>query len=485
MRNRKNLSLYGLAKKSGLSKSYLNEIENGKKYPKQDKILQLAQALDTSYDEMVSLKLDKNLAPLGEILQSGVLKELPLELFGIAEQDLINIISNAPAKVNAFISTIIEIAKSYNLGIEGFYLAALRSLQEAEHNYFADLEASAVTFAEAYQIDLEQTIPSEDLKEILEEEYGYTIVNKGIEKDPMLNNLRSVFVPASKTLLLSSAIDEAQRAFIFGKEIAYNYLDLQIRPYTFTWIKYNSFDEVLHNFYASYFSGALLLPRKRLANKLERLLSKRDWKESGFTDLLAEFNSSPETVYQRLTNILSNDFGIRDLFFLRFIHRKTDSGFTLNKELHITQHQKPSTRDYREHHCKRWISIKTLEQMKKAPKEHVFGSQVSAYKNGNRYLVLSSATPDPFIAEQYRSVSLGILITPYLQKKYPFFDNPDLKEVAVGITCETCPIEDCGERSVPPVKLLKAKRFNDTEKKVEELMQMYQQKSKKIKSGEQ
>ena len=123
-RTNKNLSLFGLAKITDLSKSYLNEIEKGKKYPKTDKIILLSEKLDISYDHMVSLKLDNNLAPIGEILKSGILKEIPLEIFGIQENDLIDIIANAPAKVNAFISTIIEIAQHYNLTRESFFLAS-------------------------------------------------------------------------------------------------------------------------------------------------------------------------------------------------------------------------------------------------------------------------------------------------------------------------------------------------------------------------
>ena len=88
-RTNKNLSLFGLAKITGLSKSYLNEIEKGKKYPKRDKIVLLSEALETTYDQLVSLKLDKNLAPIGEILQSRILKEIPLDIFGIKESDLI------------------------------------------------------------------------------------------------------------------------------------------------------------------------------------------------------------------------------------------------------------------------------------------------------------------------------------------------------------------------------------------------------------
>mgnify|MGYP003561732134 CR=1 FL=1 len=59
IRTERELSLFGLSKLTGLSKSYLNEIEKGKKYPKPDKINLLSQHLDVSYDELVSLKLDK------------------------------------------------------------------------------------------------------------------------------------------------------------------------------------------------------------------------------------------------------------------------------------------------------------------------------------------------------------------------------------------------------------------------------------------
>jgi hypothetical protein len=43
-----------------------------------------------------------------------------------------------------------------------------------------------------------------------------------------------------------------------AKEIAYNYQTTQ-RLYTFSWIKFDNFDQVLNNF-ISYFAGALLIP---------------------------------------------------------------------------------------------------------------------------------------------------------------------------------------------------------------------------------
>ena len=82
IRTEKKLSLFGLAKLTGLSKSYLNEIEKGKKYPKTDKILVLSESLEVPYDHMVSLKLDKNLAPIGEILKSKISPKIMFLLTG-------------------------------------------------------------------------------------------------------------------------------------------------------------------------------------------------------------------------------------------------------------------------------------------------------------------------------------------------------------------------------------------------------------------
>ena len=77
LRKQRGYSFAELSKRCGLSVSYLNEIEKGKKYPKTDKILSLAEALDVTYDQLVSLKLSKRLSPIADLLQSNFLQELP------------------------------------------------------------------------------------------------------------------------------------------------------------------------------------------------------------------------------------------------------------------------------------------------------------------------------------------------------------------------------------------------------------------------
>jgi len=475
IRTDKNLSLYGLAKLSGLSKSYLNEIEKGKKYPKTDKIAQLSESLEVPYDHLVSLKLDKNLAPIGEILQSKILKEIPLDLFGIREDNLIDIIANAPAKVNAFISTIIKIAQNYNFSRERFFLASLRSYQEAHNNYFDDIEKNVEAFAEAYQIDLSKRISSKELEEILIEEFGYTIKEEAFKENKNLIDLRSIYIAKKKILLIDNNITEAQKTFIYAKELAYNYLKIDNRLYTFPWIKFDSFDQVLNNFIASYFAGALIISRNKIKDELTKFFELKEWDSLKLHRIIGKFNCSQETLYQRLTNILPKYFNIKNLFFLRLTHKEGKDDFRLTKELHITQQQAPHENKSNDHYCRRWISIKTIQDLEKTKKERsTFGVQISSYENQkNEYLVLSSATADPFKKDINRSVSIGMLLSTHLKKKLKFLKEDTFTQRKVGVTCETCAVQNCKERVAEPVRLIKNEKYQEISNTVDEIIKSY------------
>jgi predicted transcriptional regulator/DNA-binding XRE family transcriptional regulator len=474
IRTDKNLSLFGLSKLSGLSKSYLNEIEKGKKYPKLDKIALLSEKLDIPYDHLVSLKLDKNLAPVGEILQSKILKEIPLEIFGIKESNLIDIVSNAPVKVNAFISTIIGIAKHYNFSKENFYLASVRSFLHANNNYFDDLEQSVLKFSKAFLIDLTSSTTSKELEDILIEEYGYTINNNDLEKHKELGDLRSVFVPKTKTLLLANHIDEAQRTFIYAKEIANNYLEFKERLYTFSWIKFENFDQVLNNFYASYFAGALIIPKTTITNQLNHLFKKETFDEDLFLEMINSYNASPESFYQRLTNILPKDFNLQNLFFLRFVYKKGSDKFYLNKELHLSHQHLPHANETNEKYCRRWMSLKVLQEIAVTKKDHVFDLQISHYpENEQSYLVFSSATKDPFKENQYRSVSIGLLINNQFKRKIKFLEDSNIKTFDVGVTCERCAISNCEVRQAPAIILERQSRNKQIESVVSDLVKKF------------
>ena len=140
LRKGKQFSFSQLSQLSGLSISYLNEIEKGKKYPKEDKIESLAAALDVPIKELTSIELGKKLSPLAELLNSNFLSELPLDLFGLEAGKIIELLAEAPMKVGAFISTLVSISRRYALEQESFYFAALRSYQALHDNFLEEIE---------------------------------------------------------------------------------------------------------------------------------------------------------------------------------------------------------------------------------------------------------------------------------------------------------------------------------------------------------
>ena len=462
-RQKKDWSLQDLADKIKLSKSYLNEIENGKKYPKHDKILQLSEVLNCKFDDLVSTKLDKNLAPFGELLQSDFFKEIPLELFGINKNTLINIISEAPKQVTAFINTLIEISQNYNLGKERFYFAVVRSFQELYDNYFPEIEEKAQSFAHKNKLKLGKNIDIKHLEKILKDIFGYDIRSENFESYGTLNNLRSLFVPEKKLLLLNELLDENQKTFILAKEIGFQVLELDPRPNTYSWLDFTSFDELLNNFYASYFAGCILIPKDELIEKTEEFFDEPEWNPKKFDQLISYFTNSPETFYYRLTNVLSSEFGIKDLFYLCFVKKKDTDKIQIKKELHLNQQQAPHANSMNEHYCRKWVSIKNLNQLKE--NETLTDAQISHYKDsGLSYLVISTSHKNPFSDGANRSYCLGILLNSNSLKKIKFAKSSSVKSEFVGVTCETCGIADCEVRKSPPIRLEK-ENFNDEMKK--------------------
>lgn len=451
-RQNKNLSLQDVADLTGISKSYLNEIENGKKYPKHDKINPLATALGCTYNALVSTKPDKSLAPIIEIVQSHFFKEIPLDLFGINRNNLVSIISDAPKKVKAFVNTLIEISKNYNVRKENFYFAVLRSFQELHDNYFPKIEEVAAQYSSDNFLELNPT--SQRLQLLLQKHFEYDIREQDFGIYGASGKLRSLYIPEKKLLLLNTLLSEDQKTFIFAKEIGFQAMQFRPRPHTYSWLDFKSFEELLNNYYASYFAGCLLIPQTVLTRKFSKFLQLSSWEPNYFEQLMAEFTDSPETFYYRLTNILPQDLGIKDLFYLCFTKKKNSEQVQILKELHLNQQQSPHANSTSEHYCRRWIAVKNLYNL--AENQTLTAAQISHYKDtGLSYLVISTSQKNPFSDGTNRSYCLGILLNSSSVKKISFLKSENLRTINVGVTCESCSILDCEVRQAPPIRLEK------------------------------
>ncbi len=492
LRQDKGLQINELAELAGFSPSYLNEIEKGKKYPKSEKIFALAKALDTHYDNLVSVTLGKHLEPIEELLHSNILQELPLELFGIEPADLLRMLSEAPSKVSAFISTIIEISRNYGMNVEQFYFSALRSFQELHHNYFEEIEQAAAAFVNEY---LKQSGPGfrEDwLRNHLETVYGYRIETFDEAGRPELTGIRSVMLPGDDSpgddspgntdiLLINQDLESEQRAFTYGREIGFRWMGLSPRPYISSQTEADSFDQVLNNFKASYFAGAILVPRELLVSGLAVFFANPVWNPVAFLNLMRTFEATPEIFMQRISNVMARHFGINELFFLRFDHTKTAGSFKLAKEMHLAKlpfiHGTAN-----EHYCSRWASLSVLEDLAALQQANQWDgaplcqAQIAEYiDTSNRYLVLTLAKPSPPRKDHNSSLTLSFAINDRLKNLVRFLDDPAMSHQQVNETCERCRLTDCGKRSHPPVIWRRQQRNKQLRAVMPQLRAQYQQ----------
>lgn len=467
----KGLSFAQLSTLTGLSASYLNEIEKGKKYPKIEKINQLAEALEVSFDDLVSLQLSKKLAPLGELLQSNLFKELPLELFGIEPANLLDLLSNAPAKLGAFISTLIEISRNYGLRVESLYLNMLRSFQEMHDNYFESIEDEVESFRKLYFSDEALPYAYRHFATLLKEKYHYQLLPRGLAYQQELKGLRSMTIMGKEPqLLMNPDLTAAQQVFTMAKELGYQQLQLSPRPFTSSWISVNSFEEVLNNYKASYFACALALPAHHIEENLKAFLAEPKFNPQSLLNILDTYQCTPEMLMHRMTNLLPKFFGIKELFFLRF-STSDEKTFKLTKEMHLSGLHNPHGTALDQHYCRRWASIEILKELRNHP-ENKEGVQCkvqrSQYVNSdNEYLIISLAKPSNKSIGQNSSVTIGLLITPGMKRKVKFYNDPVIPIRIVNETCETCPLYDCHERAAPAHLYEEKQRLNGMKKAVE------------------
>lgn len=466
LRNTKGLSLSDLAKKTKISNSYLNEIEKGKKYPKSDKILLIANALNVEYDEMVSLKLSNKLQPLAILLQSNFLTEIPFDFFGVEPANLLSIMSDAPDKLSAFINAIINIGRNYNMSVENFHHAAMRSYQEMHNNYFDSIELEAATFLEKYG----DKISLSGLTGILEKEFKVNVKIFSNDEFPVLINMRSIYKPNTRDLLIHENTTEIQRTYTIAKEIGFQFMNLHPRALSSQSVDSQSFEEVLNSFNASYFAGSILLPQDLFKNDVEAWLTSSSWNQDQIEKLLVKYKCTPETLFYRLSSVLAKFFGIDTLFYLRFETIKSSNEYWLTKEMHLARRLGPQEK-INEHYCRRWVSIDILDNL--AFKQSIgsydkplIDCQISTMKeNGSTYFVMSIARPLNIQKDKNESVNIGFELTDEIRKKIGFIQDEKINKMLVNQTCERCSIFDCQQRQTAPV-VLQAKRQKQEIKKL-------------------
>ncbi|MBM9606589.1 helix-turn-helix transcriptional regulator [Desulfopila inferna] len=446
-RTEQGLSLQTLSRKSGIALSYLSEIESGKKYPKPEKLIDLAQALGVDYDELVSLKVDKSLDPFTALIDSELIKQFPFHLFGISARDILGLFKNDPENAHSFLQTFLQISRAYDMSVETFLFAALRTFQRLHNNYFPDLEKLAGDFSKQNELS-SNTSSFAQIKKILEEKHKYHVEENGFSDHPALKGFRSI-LRGERHLSINSRLLPAQKAFIIARELGFLELGITDRPQTSSWIEVKSFDQLVNNFKASYFAGALLIEKESFTRDVKKLLSKSTWDDKAITALLDCYKATPEMLLYRMSQLLPGVFGLDAIFYLRFTNSKDRFSVKLTKELNMTDTLVPYGLGISEHYCRRWLPLRLLKKVRQDGLSITTGVQKIHFVNsGTKFLLLSLARPLSLARERGSAIVIGFKIDKNSRKHIKFLDDPAIVEEDVGETCERCPLTDCSERVV-------------------------------------
>lgn len=449
LRQKRGMSFLELSKLSGISVSYLNEIEKGKKFPKKEKLGMLAKALKTSENRLVSYEKEDQLAPVAQLLKSNFLNELPLDLYGIELSKVVEIIANAPVRVGAFISTLIELSQNHEVKEENFFFVALKNYLELHHNYFEELEEVTSAFIKKYHLVEGQPVTSELLGNILSSEFGYQISLGGLDEFPILSDFRALFLPAEKKLLTNGGLSERQLAFEIGKELGFCVLKLKERSNTSSIIRPQTFEQVLNHSKAIYFSVALHLPINSFVQSIQKWLDSPKWNPQLFWEIYNQYDVSPEMFFHRLTNVLPKFFGMEKIFFIRLVGNTDTDYFQIDRELHINIKPQLHASGPNEHYCRKWLGISNLKLFQNISEIGVQRSKNIVSKE--EYVVISMCARHRVDPAKKVSVSIGIQIDKNLGDKIKWLSDDLLSEtVPVNSSCERCGAVACEKRVAPP-----------------------------------
>jgi transcriptional regulator with XRE-family HTH domain/Zn-dependent peptidase ImmA (M78 family) len=459
LRQQKDLSFQQLRELTGLSLSYLHDIEKGKKYPKTDKIMALADALDVDYEYLVSLQATKKVQPVIDLLNSDFLRIFPLDMFGLPPAKLLELFVNTPYKVNAFISTIIKMVRNYHIQGEDFYRAALRSYQDMNDNYFGEIEENVGKLKEERGVLQDTKVTTVLLENILQDKFGIKINRTYLPEQKTLRKIRSYYIKKGKKLLLNEGLTSAQENFLLAKEIGFQQLDLKKRSYETRMVEVDSFEKLLSNFQASYFSVAFLIDEREIVKDMKLMGSWIKWDGERFLKFLDKYNVTPEMFIQRMANIFPKHFNINDLFFFRMFGGADLKTYRMTKEVHLSQLHHPHANNLEEHYCRRWVAINLIRRLKAvqhlSKEAHpIADAQISNYWNTDQsYFSMCIAKADKESPKESVSVTIGFLVTNELRQFFRFLRDPNLRIKEVHTTCERCGIADCMARAAPPIAI--------------------------------
>lgn len=463
----KGLSLKELSRATGLSPSYLNEIEKGKKYPKQEKIFALANSLGTTHEDLVSIKLKKELFLINQLVEKNILTGLPFEVFGIPANTIFELFAERPKKMGALIGTLLEIARMHDISIDDFYFATLRSYINMHQNYFPGVEEKVDRFRADFEFTLGETpqATAEALIRVLTDDFKIQVRDFSSQAFPELQLMYFVRQEPSgeKTLAIRDDLSLRERNLILAREVGFQYLRVKTRPKSSQLVQLDSFEQLFNHFSASYFASALLVEREKLNQKLSEHFQSQAFLEADWLSTFDLFHAPMESVFYRIAQVLPKFFELDQIYLLRTEQEPASEDFEIVRELHLTSLHSPHSVRRGEDYCRRWVTSKLLRNSQ-GPS---VASQISKFhQRGQEYLNIAASYSEQ--DGKRVCLTIGISTTPTAKQRIRWLSNSQCHEV--GSTCQRCQVVSCESRRAKYNPKLDSSRFD----RIDDLIQSTQ-----------
>ena len=430
-----------LADQLGISPSYLNLIEGGKRKIDGDLLLKACQELKIELSDL-AVKSDLNLVnDISELLDDQLFEDL--DILGPEIKDLVNTnpkIARALIKlgdnfkqkdhdiVNRVENLSGKIIDSRKAAFPGEIVSDF--LQENK-NYFPKLEDFANSVFEKIQINNRSTYFG--LCEFLKKEYGILVKDVLPEEDKPFSK---IFKKNKKELLLSDYVTLETKKLYASSQIAHEGAIKDINEYLskFTFPSEES-KKLTKVALLNYCGAAILMPYKLFHH--ECMKNKYD------LELLQNtFATTFEQIAHRVTCLQDPKLPGIPFHFLR-----VDIAGNISKRFSLSGIEIPRYGGA----CPRWNVYSAFTR------PGIIQAAVSKMSNGEKYVCIARTVEKGVgrFGEAKSILSIGLGCEAKYAKDFVYTENLNIydkkTEIPIGVSCRTCDRLDCSQRAFPPL----------------------------------
>ena len=430
-----------LSDRLGISPSYLNLIENGKRKIDGDLLLKVCEELKIELSDLTNKSELNLISNLSELLGDELFEDL--DILGPEVNDLVNtnpkiaralikLGDNYKQKGQEIVSKVENISGKIIDGRKASFPGEVVSdfLQENK-NYFANLEKFAEEIFNRIQINNRATYMA--LCDFLKTEYGVKVIDLLPEDDKPFSKK---YLKNQKELHLSDYVALETKKLYASAQIAQEGAMTIIEDYL-SKFKFPSEESKKLTKVAllNYCGAAILMPYK--------LFHKECIKQKYDLELLQNtFACTFEQIAHRVTCLQDPKLPGIPFHFLR-----VDVAGNISKRFSLSGIEIPRYGGA----CPRWNVYSAFSR------PGVIQAAVSKMSNGEKYVCIARTVEKGVgrYGKKKSILSIGLGCQAKYAKDFVYTENLDLNdkktEIPIGVSCRTCDRLDCSQRAFPPL----------------------------------